>query len=221
MTRLKNAVIIITILACLAAGLISLNRGEGFFGWFTFLINRDTRPVLFIVLMAVMPIIGFPLSVFLVLAGVKFGIAWGFLLAGFTMAIHITLSYLLAHSVFKPYLDGLLGRYWEQLRAFWKTANLFQLFIFAVIPGLPYAVKNYALSLSGLSFPVYFAVGWTTQLIMALPFVVLGRHAAKMNLHLVFVILLILLILYLFLNWLYRRQTGNSGALFAGKGKNK
>lgn len=219
MTRFKTIVIILTLLACLAAGLISMSRGHGFFGWFTFLINKDTHPFLFIGLMTLMPVIGFPLSIFLVLTGIKFGIGWGFLLTGITMAVHLTLSYLLAHSVFKPYLDRMLGSYWGQLQTFWKKTTLFQLFLFAVIPGFPYVVKNYALSLSGLSFPLYFIVGWTTQFIMALPFVAVGRHAAGMNLFQIMLILALLLVLYALLNWIYRRYTGSGSLLSAGKGK--
>jgi len=205
MTRFKAFVIIFTILTCLAAGLVSLSKGQGFFGWFTFLVNRDTQPLLFIVLMVLMPIFGFPFSVFLVLAGVKFGIAWGYILTSLTMAVHLTCSYLLGHSVFKPYLDRIMDKYRLQLRGFREKTSLFHLFLFAVIPGCPYAVKNYALSLSGLSFPAYFAVGWTTQLVMALPFVAFGQHAAKMNLRWAFFLLVFLVVLYLFLHWLYRR----------------
>ncbi|MFP3983744.1 MAG: TVP38/TMEM64 family protein [Desulfurivibrionaceae bacterium] len=205
MTKLKVVVIILTVAAFLAAGLISLSKGQGFFAWFNFLVNRDTQPILFIFLMALMPIIGFPLSVFLILAGIKFGMVWGSLLTALTMIIHLTVSYLLAHSLFKPYLDRMLKNYRGHLRYFREKVSISHLFLFVVIPGLPYAVKNYTLSLSGLTFQAYFALGWTVQMVMALPLVILGSYAIRMNLTLALLILVFLMLLYLILNRLYRR----------------
>ena len=57
-------------------------------------------------------------------------------------------------------------------------------FLFTVIPGLPYTVKNYLLPLSGISFGKYLLISWLVQGVMGIPFVVLGEAASQWSYHL-------------------------------------
>ena len=65
-------VLLLLLLICAAA--VCLYTENRFTGWLAFLVNRDTHVVLFAALMSLLPIIGFPIIIFLVLAGVKFGL---------------------------------------------------------------------------------------------------------------------------------------------------
>ena len=49
--------------------------GEDFTVLLNFAVAEETHPALFLLLFALLPIVGFPISVFLVLLGAKFG-AW-------------------------------------------------------------------------------------------------------------------------------------------------
>ncbi|MCA1742606.1 MAG: hypothetical protein LC631_01445, partial [Desulfovibrionales bacterium] len=62
-----------------AGGLI-LSIKHGLFQETIELIHKDMPHFLFIILMTVLPVIGFPISIFLVLGGIKFGIIYGILL---------------------------------------------------------------------------------------------------------------------------------------------
>ena len=77
--------------------------------------------------------------------------------------------------------------------------------LFTAIPGPPYAVKNYILSLSGISFIYYFLLSWTIHFVMAIPLVAFGRYSAELDIFMVFVFLVILGAGYFVLNLLRKK----------------
>ena len=149
-------------------------------GLWHFLEHR-VNPLLFITLMLILPIFGIPLTPFLVLAGVKFGLVAGLLLSAAVMLGHMVVVYYLVHSFLRKWVIGLLHRLHiavpeQQGSPRWRPATIFML-----IPGLPYAVKNNLLALSPMPFAPYLLINWTTQFSLSLPFILFGGAVVEMN----------------------------------------
>ena len=120
------------------------------FGWLGYMVNEKTHPVLFVALMALLPCIGFPIIIFLVLAGVKFGLVGGLLIAAITLPVHLLVAFFLGHSVLRPRLQTLLRKQNYTLPEIPQDRFVPFLLLFVGIPSLPYAVKNYLLALADI-----------------------------------------------------------------------
>lgn len=161
----------------------------------------DIPPALFLLLMVCLPIVGFPITPFLVLAGVKFGILWGLLVTGLAMPVHLSAIYLIGHSFLRAKLLAYLGKRQYKVPEVPVSGKVVFTFVFAVVPSLPYTMKNYILAMSGLSFLCYLGATWAGQMIIAAPLVGVGGSAARMNGWLAALFALALLIGY----WVFRK----------------
>jgi uncharacterized membrane protein YdjX (TVP38/TMEM64 family) len=167
------------------------------FGWLGYVVNEKTPPFLFVALMALLPCIGFPIVIFLVLAGVKFGLAGGILVAAMTLPVHLLVSFFLGHSVLRPRLESLLQKQDYSLPEIPQTKVVPFLILFVGIPSLPYAAKNYLLALADIPFRYYFAVSLPVNVLLSVPVIGLGEAAAKTNLWLLLLFVVILLFGYI------------------------
>jgi len=149
--------------------------------WIKFVVNKDTHWVLFLVLMAVLPVFGFPISIFLILAAVKFGFALGVLATMVLIPLHLLGSWLLARTFLYPHLEDFMASTGYQLPRFPNDRTLLFTSLFVLIPGPPYFLKNYLLALSGIKFRYYFSINWSMELAVCIPVVGLGRSAVDMN----------------------------------------
>lgn len=221
MRNLRAIAAVLVVLIGLAAAVACFISEDGFAGCLAFLLKGDTHAAVFIVLMSLLPIIGFPISLFLVLAGVKFGLAFGLVLAAVTMAVHQCVTFLVAHSMFQPYVDRFLGSNQWGTAKFSRRQKFISLILFAAIPGPPYAVKNYVLSLSGISFMHYLAIAWPVQWVTAVPLVAFGRYSLEINFTAVLVFLAILGAGYFLVNRLRRKNMLPAADKHPAKSKKK
>jgi uncharacterized membrane protein YdjX (TVP38/TMEM64 family) len=189
----------------LVSGVVFLIWGYDPSGWLDYILNEKTHPFLFVVLMALLPGFGFPISVFLVTAGAKFGLAGGLFLSLLTIPIHLSISYLIGNSMFRGRLQKYLSEKSYQLPEIPKEKMVPWSLVFVAIPSMPYAVKNYLLALADLPPVYYFAINWPINLMLSVPFLGLGESAARMNLWLFFLFILILAAGYGFALWLKKR----------------
>lgn len=203
---MKKILFVFIILVYLVVALICFSMGDGLSGCLAFFVNKETQPAFFIILMLVLPVIGFPISVFLVLAGVKFGVATGLLISAVAIALHLIISFFAANSMLRPYLEEFFRKHDYQLPKAPKKRTLIGVILFILFPGLPYAVKNYGLSLSGISFGYYFAICWAGQFILAVPVIALGGYTAKKELWPALLFLVILFTGFFLLNWLKKNS---------------
>ena len=174
-------------------------------GWIGFLINQKTHPLLFIALMAALPTVGFPISIFLVLVGVKFGISVGIAVAALILPIHMAASFLVANSVLHPRIEGILRKRGYRMPKVPENRVVLFTALFVVIPGLPYAMKNYLLALAKVPFLYYLGIGWPVHLAVTIPFIGLGGSTVEMNLSLAALFVGILVGLYFLLPRIKRR----------------
>lgn len=143
--------------------------------WLGFVMDRETHPGLFILMMILLPMLGFPISPFLLLAGIKFGPYWASGITGLIFAAHLIMSYLLTHSFLRPQIASLLARGNYRIPELHAKRHLTFSIIFMAIPGLPYTVKNIALATLRIPFLIYFSVGLACNFVLALPFIGLGH----------------------------------------------
>ncbi len=139
---------------------------------------QETHHTIIIVLYAILPLFGFPLSIFLLLLGIKFGLGLGFLIMACGMAVHVAVTFLAANSLLRPRIERFFEFRKYRLPQFSKKNFIWPSIIFIAVPGPPYAIKNWLLSLSGVPFRHYFWIGWAIQVAAGIPIVAIGKVAA-------------------------------------------
>ncbi len=198
---LKKTYIVILLItaAALAVTGIYLAVHFGLFQDIISIINEDLSTPLFIVLMVVLPVVGFPISIFLIIAGIKFGVLYSILLWLMILPFHTTIAFLAAKSL-RPLLEKILGNtFGYTVPAIPHDKEGLFSFIFLAIPGIPYAGKNYLLPLAGVSFRYCVMMNCIVQSVMGLPFILLGKSGADMNLSLFYIALLAFILLFILL----------------------
>ena len=170
----------------------------------TALINKNTPTHFFLLLMLVLPLVGVPLSVFIFVLGMKFGIGYGILILEIIMPLHILASYLIARTVRQPIKNFLVKRLNYHIPEIPENKVALFSFLLLALPVFPYAVKNYILPLAGIPFRYCMWLNWVIQGTLSIPFVVLGKSTADMNLVLFGITLGVLALLFLGLRWLRR-----------------
>jgi uncharacterized membrane protein YdjX (TVP38/TMEM64 family) len=173
--------------------------------WIGFILNQDTHPLLFIGLMLLLPMMGFPISVFLVLAGLKFGIVIGMIITALMIPLHLVVAYLVAGSWLRTHLVAYLDKKNRRLPQVPASRVMLFTFVFMVVPSLPYAVKNYILPLSGVPLRHHLTVGWAGQLTICIPFIGLGGSMAQANYTITLVCVVIIVAGYIGIKAIKRR----------------
>jgi uncharacterized membrane protein YdjX (TVP38/TMEM64 family) len=175
-------------------------------------VNEATPPALFILLYTFLPMVGFPISVFLILLGVKFGIATGLLIMFAVLPLHLLAAYGVVHTWLRELLLRLLKKRDLELPRIPRQHSAGFSFLFMVVPGLSYSLKNYILPLAGVPPRHFFLSGFLAQGLMGIPFVVAGNVAADKSAYLLAGIILLLAVGYGLLYWLRRQGLFLSGA---------
>ena len=173
--------------------------------WISTYLNEGTNGFVFAALMALLPVAGMPISIFLVLVAIVFGLAWGIALTGVLMLFHLAAIYYLTHTLFRPLVMRLLSRYHIGVLRLPEKGAKRLAFIFMLFPGLPYSIKNYLLAMSGLSFLEYVIIGWVAQFSLSIPFILLGRAVIKMDPLFLGIALALVLLGFVGQNFLRRR----------------
>jgi len=158
-------------------------------------------PGLFLLLMALLPVLGFPFSVFLVLAGVKFGAFGGMLATACVLPVHMSLCFVLARfCVRTPLLRFLERRGYHPALMHVERPRLF-LVAFLLFPGPPYILKTYILALTGLPFRYFLPLNFATESVITLPIAALGGAAAEEKWGVFSLFLFLFVVLSLVLRW--------------------
>lgn len=116
------------------------------------------NPIAVIPLMALLPIAGFPISIVYLVAGARFGPGWGGLVVAVATASHLVGTYLIARSFLREPLKRFIERRHAHLPDIPEDEQAMVCVIAALVPGLPYVVRNYLLALAGVRFRYYFGV---------------------------------------------------------------
>lgn len=147
--------------------------------------QHDAAPLPFFAAMAVLPMLGLPITPFFVLAGATFGTRLGLVGSGLALGLNLAVSYWLAHTAIRPWLESLLRRLGYELPDYEKNKKGAVRFTFSVklAPGIPAFVKNYGLGASGVPFPLYFGASMLTTGLYAAVLILLGESLFEHDLN--------------------------------------
>ncbi|WP_169928169.1 TVP38/TMEM64 family protein [Labilithrix luteola] len=176
--------------------------------------QEHANPFVFFSAMAVLPIVGVPVSPLYVVAGVTFDTWIGLLGSLAALAVNLALSFWIARSGLRPHLLRLMtrtGRALPDLENKPDNALRFALFM-KLAPGLPLSFKHYVIALAGVPFSVYFAVSFVVSGFYTAALVVLGESLLHHEIRRALVVAGVLVALTLLITSLQRRRRAAGGA---------
>ena len=149
----------------IAAALILLAVGVGIYlnyqyGWLKNLhLHIATYHWLIVFLIvATLPIFGFSIVICGMVVGSKFGNGWGVAVMVLATVIHLLGSHWIGTSFLRKRIEAFITRKKYKLPHVPEGENASVSLMTAIIPGLPYFVRNYLLALSGIPLRIYFWV---------------------------------------------------------------
>lgn len=167
----------------------------------------------FLFAFAVLPLLGFPISILLVLMGIRFGMGWGMAIAAGGVAIHHVAAFYLTHGWFRTKLRQKLEASGYGIPKIDEKRRVWYTILFAAIHGPPYALKLYLLALTEIPFRIYFLAGAPIYWLFCL--VPIGAGSAVMSFDPTWVYILITAMALLTFggHWLKKKYSpGNSSA---------
>ncbi|MDB6131339.1 MAG: associated Golgi protein [Verrucomicrobiales bacterium] len=122
--------------------------------------SQRINPILVIVLCAVLPAFGFPITLVYLAAGLRFGSNWGFVVITGCTFFHIFLPYAITRRLLDHPLTRWMARSRHKLPVTSSTNGWFISLLAALFPGIPYFMRNYLLGLTRVPLRLILAVCW-------------------------------------------------------------
>ncbi len=176
--RLK--IITSLVLAVLAGCFLYVHRDD--LSWDALVAEVRAWPVVwFIVAFMILPLFGFPISVFLILSGVRFGLGGGMLVAGSVVTFHKLVAYHLVRRWFRDEVSRRLRAAGYAIPGIRANRQVAFTLMFNSVRGFPYFVKLYLLALTNISAWVYFGVGAPVHIVFCSFSVAVGAAAIRLD----------------------------------------
>jgi uncharacterized membrane protein YdjX (TVP38/TMEM64 family) len=167
--------------------------------------GKRIHAVWFIVLFFILPLAGFPLSILLVLAGIRFGFTGGMAVSSVAVFFHNFTAYHLSHGLFRDQMRNFLERAGYAISPISPGHRIKLTALFAAIHGPPYFAKLYLLALTDIPFRIYFWVGAPVYVAFCAIPVGAGSAVTQFDATWIYAIIAALAILSLAGYWLRRR----------------
>ena len=139
---------------------------------------RDAGPWAFFIAFAVLPALGFPISVFYLTAGSAFtekvGLGGVIAAAGAALLVNLTLTYWLARYTLRPWLEEMISRTKYKIPVVATADHAEITLLLRITPGPPFFVQSYLLGLAGVEFRTYLWISWIISIAYATGFIVFG-----------------------------------------------
>jgi uncharacterized membrane protein YdjX (TVP38/TMEM64 family) len=139
---------------------------------------RSAGPVVFFVAMALLPVVGFPISFFYLAAAsafaVQLGMAGVIAAAAASLAVNLALSYWLARYGLRPWLEQMISRTKYKIPVVAAADQAQITLLVRITPGPPLFVQNYLLGLAEVRFFTYMWISWVINILYAAGFIVFG-----------------------------------------------
>jgi uncharacterized membrane protein YdjX (TVP38/TMEM64 family) len=134
---------------------------------------------------AVLPAVGFPVSVFAFSAGPLFGPVLGLptvlALAGASMAASMSISYGLASFVLRPWVTRLLAYLGYTIPVVPPEKRRMFVFLVRATPGPPYVFQSFLLGLARVPYLTYLVISWPVSIAGVFLVIVFGDALAQGN----------------------------------------
>jgi uncharacterized membrane protein YdjX (TVP38/TMEM64 family) len=162
------------------AGWYGLRQASALAEWFMGVLDylRGLGPGPFFTLMALLPSVGAPLSVFTLVAGPVFaptlGLPLVMVLSLVSLAANIILTYALARWLLRPWIQRLCA--WRGL-AIPVVAPADQnslVLLVRIAPGTPFMLQSYLLGAAGIAFMPYLLISWGVNALQVCPLIYFG-----------------------------------------------
>lgn len=144
---------------------------------------RAMGPGWFFAAFAVLPAVGFPVSVFALSAGSLFGPTLGLptvlALAGLCMAVSMSISYGLARYLVRPWVTRLLGYVGYRVPVVPAEKQKLFTVLVRITPGPPYVFQSFLLGLAGVPFWIYLTISWAICTVNICLMIVFGDALAQ------------------------------------------
>lgn len=128
-------------------------------------------------LLTLLPLVGFPVSVLHVAAGIRFGTGLGLALVTLSILLQLLASYVLVHS-FRRKFSKRLEPVKERIpRGAHGAMSLFTM----LVPGVPYFAKNYVLPVLGVPLSTYLAICWPIHAVRSSVAIFLGDKSDELT----------------------------------------
>ena len=167
----------------------------------------------FIAAFLILPLIGFPVGVLLVLAGVRFGFAGGMAVAAGGVLFHNLAAYQISHGWLRERVKARFERAGYAIPDIKAQHRLWLTLVFTAVRGPPYVSKLYLLALTDIPARIYFGVGAPIHILFCL--IPVGAGSAVMSFDPTWIYLFIgMFTLLLLVGYLLRRRLGKSPGIF-------
>lgn len=173
--------------------------------------GKSVSPGWFIAGFFILPLVGFPISVLLVLAGVKFGLWGGMALATAGVFFHNIVAYQLVHRWFRERFSRWLEKSGHKVPDMSGQNQIWFTVLFATVHGPPYALKLYLLALTNVSFSIYLWAGAPVYALFCLVPVGAGSAVMHVNTTLLYGVVIGITVIALLGKWLSSRKAKQAG----------
>lgn len=123
------------------------------------------------------PLVGFPISPFYILSGVKFGIIGGIFISLACLFIHLILAYIISAWACRGLVSYGMQRFFPNvsLPVIPQKDEVKWILFIRIAPGLPLVVQNYSLGLARVRFLPYVVLSMCIQVVFAIAFILFGH----------------------------------------------
>lgn len=137
------------------------------------MLQRVSRP-LALLIMATLPLVGFPISAVYLAAGAIFGPWLGLLVITGVTAVHLLVVQLLSLTVLRHPIERLRKKWSHRIPEVPASERATLVAMIVIVPGPPYFARNSLLALSEVPWTILFAVGLPLYVIRSAATIFLG-----------------------------------------------
>ncbi len=131
--------------------------------------------------MALLPVIGFPVTPFYLLAGATFGIWTSLAGTAISQAINLVLAYWLARRYLRGVIQKLVKRWRDEIPQVQPKNHVNFTILVKITPGPPNFIKSFILGLARIPFAIFFIVSWPTTMGYAIGVIIFGDSLVDGN----------------------------------------
>src|ERR1700712_4366013 len=139
---------------------------------------RTAGPLVFFIAMALLPAVGFPISLFYLAAASAFATQMGLVgviaAAGAAIVVNLALTYWLARYGLRPWLEQVIARTKYKIPVVAVADQAQIILLVRITPGPPFFVQNYLLGLAEVRFSSYLSISWVINMLYASGFIIFG-----------------------------------------------
>jgi len=159
----------------------------------------------FISAFLILPLLGAPLSLFLIVAALRFGIVYGSLVSSGCMLFHNFAAYWIARTFLKSRISLLMARFGYKIPHVPDRHHVWFTAAFTGMPGIPYTPRLYLLALTNIPFSLYLGVGWPVYSISNVVYVGLANAAIAVDWPLIIALIVLGLVIVGAFYWMKKR----------------